>query len=69
MTNNDRILSLIKERLEKGAEEYGEQVPIHSKSRDNLKESVEEALDISVYLCAFLLKLKDEYNKDKESWF
>jgi len=54
MTNNDQILSMIKERLDIGAKKYGEQVPIDG-TRDNLKESIEELLDLCVYLSAFAL--------------
>jgi len=39
MKNNDKILKLIRQRLDDGAKKYGEQVPIDG-SRDNLKESI-----------------------------
>ena len=57
MNNNKKILDLIQKRLKIGAVKYGEQVPIDG-SRDNLIESIEEALDLSVYLAAVLLELK-----------
>lgn len=60
MKNNQKILKLIKQRLEDGAKKYGEQVPIDG-SRDNLKESIEELLDLCVYLSAVALELHEKY--------
>ena len=54
MTNNDQILQMIKDRLDIGAKKYGEQVPIDG-TRDNLKESIEELLDLCVYLSSVAL--------------
>lgn len=62
-----RIKVLMKERLEVGAESYGDEVPIteedlfrweekHQKTRDNLSEGLEEQLDGIVYLVADYLK-------------
>lgn len=64
MKNNDKILKLIKQRLEDGAKKYGEQVPIDG-SRDNLKESIEELLDLCVYLSAVALELHEKYRNAK----
>lgn len=64
MKNNDKILKLIKQRLEDGAKKYGEQVPIDG-SRDNLKESIEELLDLCVYLSAVALELHEKYQNAK----
>ena len=58
--NNQKILELIQQRLESGAKKYGEQVPIDG-SRDNLKESIEELLDLCVYLSAVTLELHEKY--------
>ena len=61
--NNDLILDLIKERLRVGAERYHQNVPImpsHDIRRDNFYEAVEEALDLSVYLAAYMLRLMEE---------
>ena len=61
--NNDLILELIKKRLEVGAEQYHQNVPIMPKddiTRDNFYEAVEEALDLSVYLSAYMLRLMEE---------
>jgi len=61
--NNDLILDLIKERLRVGAERYHQNVPIMPSDdirRDNFYEAVEEALDLSVYLAAYMLRLMEE---------
>ena len=64
MTNNDQILSMIKERLDIGAKKYGEQVPIDG-TCDNLKESIEELLDLCVYLSAVALELHKNYTNNE----
>jgi len=80
-TNNDLILNLIKERLKLGALEYHQDVPVMPSddiTRDNFYEAVQEALDLSVYLSAYMLRLMeekerregepttaDEYNKEE----
>ena len=61
--NNDLILDLIKERLRVGAETYHQNVPIMPRddiTRDNFYEAVEEALDLSVYLSDYMLRLMEE---------
>ena len=61
--NNDLIIDLIKDRLKIGAERYHQNVPILPQddiTRDNFYEAVEEALDLSVYLAAFMLRLMNE---------
>jgi len=62
--NNQKILELIQQRLDIGAVKYGEQVPIDG-SRDNLKESIEEVLDLCVYLAGVMLELHEKYEKLK----
>lgn len=64
MTNNQRILELISKRLDIGAKKYGNQVPVDG-SRDNLKESIEELLDLCVYLSAVALELHEQYKNEK----
>ena len=59
---NEKILRLIKQRLIKGEQKYGHQNVVND-GRDFLKESLEEALDCSVYLAARLLEL-DEKEKN-----
>ena len=72
-----RIETLIKGRLEIGAESYGEEVPItaedissweerHKKLRDNLSEGVEEILDAIVYTIADYLKPAPSLNSREE---
>ena len=75
MNMNLRILDLIGKRLIKGKKRYGKE-NISSDGRDFLQESLEEALDCSVYLAALLIEIQhideddyepttaDEYNKD-----
>ena len=61
--NNDLIIDLIKKRLDIGAEQYHQNVPIMPRddiTRDNFYEAVEEALDLSVYLSAYMLRLMEE---------
>lgn len=61
--NNDLIIELIQERLKLGAQRYHQNVPILPKddiTRDNFYEAVEEALDLCVYLTAFMLRLMKE---------
>ena len=59
---NKKILKLIEQRLLIGEKKYGHQNVIND-GRDFLKESLEEALDCSVYLAARLLEL-DEKEKN-----
>tara|TARA_R110002020_G_scaffold263694_2_gene478379 strand:+ start:1405 stop:1893 length:489 start_codon:yes stop_codon:yes gene_type:complete len=61
--NNDLIIDLIQKRLDKGKEQYHQNIPIMPKddiTRDNFYEAVEEALDLSVYLSAYMLRLMEE---------
>ena len=59
---NKKILKLIEQRLIIGERKYGHQNVVND-GRDFLKESLEEALDCSVYLAARLLEL-DEKEKN-----
>ena len=54
---NDEVATLIQERLDKGAEKYGRDIPLNDK-RDFLQESIEEALDKAIYLACFLIQIK-----------
>ena len=70
---NNKILKLIEQRLKKGEKSDGKE-NIASDGRDFVQESLEEALDCSVYLAAHLIEIMDEndyerttadeYNKD-----
>lgn len=54
---NDKVATLIQERLNKGAEKYGRNIPIND-NRDFLQESIEEALDNAIYLACYLIQIK-----------
>ena len=53
---NDKIIELIKQRLDVGKREYGEQLDVFD-GRDWEKETLEELLDACVYLSSAILKL------------
>jgi hypothetical protein len=56
--DNNHIISLIEERLEKGKREYNQEVDVHD-GRDWLQEAVEELLDACLYLSAQIIKIKE----------
>lgn len=65
--SNAQVIDLIKGRLDLGQEKYGQSIPIRGEGgRDNLKESLEEVLDLAVYLGATLLELQAEKEKQKK---
>ena len=55
---NEEVLSLIKNRPDKGAKKYGEEILVTDK-RDFILESLEEILDTCVYLACKLIQLKE----------
>lgn len=55
---NEEVLNLIKNRLDKGAKKYGEEILVTDK-RDFIVESLEEILDTCVYLACKLIQLKE----------
>lgn len=55
---NDEIIRLIKTRMDKGRKEYGHGL-LQNAGYDWLQEALEEALDLSVYLSAKLIELKN----------
>jgi hypothetical protein len=59
MDCNDEIITLIKQRMEKGRKEYGHGI-VQNSGYDWLKEALEEALDLSVYLSAKLIEINNE---------
>ena len=66
MSNNQKVMALIKERLDIGAKSYGNEIPLAGEEgRDNLKESLDEALDLAVYLSATILELIDKRDTPK----
>ena len=54
---NDRIVDLIKERMEKGRAQYGHGLKEDS-GYDWVQEALEEALDLSIYVAARLVEIK-----------
>ena len=62
---NKKILQLIEQRLLIGEKKYGNENVIND-GRNFLKESLEEALDCSVYLAARLIELIDSEGKEKQ---
>tara|TARA_R110002020_G_scaffold368307_2_gene580149 strand:- start:1296 stop:1742 length:447 start_codon:yes stop_codon:yes gene_type:complete len=61
MTVNNKIIDLIQGRLNKGQAEYNREVPIRrERGKTNIAESIEEILDLVVYLTAYLLELEED---------
>jgi hypothetical protein len=60
---NKEVIKRIKERLEKGQRTYNKELTLND-TRNYLKEAVEEALDLVVYLAAHLIRLEEEDGKD-----
>lgn len=56
---NDKIIELIRERLELGAKKYGHE-NIASDDRDFIQESLEEVLDCMVYASCKLIEIKEK---------
>ena len=58
--NNESIINLIQARLDFGASKYLQNVPVMPEddiTRDMFYEAIEEVLDLSIYLGAFMLRL------------
>ena len=55
---NDKIIELVRERLELGAKKYGHE-NIVSDDRDFIQESLEEILDCMVYVSCKLIEIKE----------
>ena len=76
MNSNKRFIKKIEDRIEGAKSKYGDTIPLNGeKFRDNFKEAIEEALDLSVYLavCTFetqeyLERYKIAYNLLMEYW-
>jgi len=60
---NKEVISLIEERLEKGAYKYGGGIRV-SDNRDWLQEALEEMLDFSVYISAQIIIMKKRRNAE-----
>jgi hypothetical protein len=55
---NEEIITLIRQRMDKGRKEYGHGL-VQNSGYDWIKEALEEALDLSVYLSAKLIEIKN----------
>jgi hypothetical protein len=53
---NDRIVELIKERMAKGRAHYGHGL-LEDSGMDWVKEALEEALDLAIYVSARLVEV------------
>jgi len=54
------VIEMIKNRLDVGQERYNGNIPrTGEQGRDNLKESLEEALDLAIYLSAEIISILD----------
>ena len=62
MDCNQEIISLVKSRMEKGRKEYGHGL-LQNAGYDWVQEALEEALDLSIYLSAKLIEIKNEEAK------
>jgi len=62
MDCNSEIISLVKSRMEKGRKEYGHGI-LQNSGYDWIKEALEEALDMSIYLSAKLIEIQNEEAK------
>jgi len=56
---NKEIIDAIKERLEHGKKEYPEELDIND-GREWVQEALEEALDLTVYITAKLMQIKQD---------
>lgn len=63
MRMNELILDKIKERLDEGTRKYGEEI-LASDKRKFTAESLEEALDMVVYLSAALIRLEYKHERN-----
>jgi hypothetical protein len=55
---NKEIIQLIESRMEKGRKQYGHGL-LQNAGYDWVKEALEEALDLSIYLSAKLIEIRD----------
>lgn len=68
LDTNVKVLRLINKRIELGQRKYKGSIPIKGEGgRDNLKESLEEALDMCVYLSATILELIEARNEKRNT--
>ena len=58
MESNQEIIRLIESRMEKGRTQYGHGL-LKNSGYDWVREALEEALDLSIYLSAKLIEIQD----------
>lgn len=58
MDCNEEIMKMISARMEKGRKEYGHGL-VQNSGYDWVKEALEEALDLSIYLSAKLIEIRN----------
>ncbi len=58
-SNNQKISDMIEERLDEGAKQYGQQVPLDN-SRNHTRDALEEILDMAVYIAAKLIEIEEK---------
>ena len=65
MNNNEKVLKLLKDRLDQGQREYGQHIPLTGeKGRNNFEESLYEILDSLIYLaCEIVTILQNRGHK------
>jgi hypothetical protein len=59
---NDEILDLIKKRMDMGRKNYGHGL-LEDSGYDWVKEALEEALDLSIYVAARLVEVSRKHNE------
>jgi hypothetical protein len=57
MEMNDEIITLIRERMDRGRKQYGHGL-VENSGYDWVKEALEEALDLSIYVVAKLVEVR-----------
>ena len=68
MDCNEQIVNLIKSRMEKGKQQYGHGL-LQDSGYDWVKEALEEALDLSIYISAKLVEIKkQDVDRARQIW-
>jgi hypothetical protein len=65
LSNNERVMKKIQERFNLGALRYQTEIPINT-GRDYMKESLEEILDLIIYLATKLIEMDSNQDPDPE---
>ena len=64
LDNNERVMKKIQERFDLGAKKYQNQIPINT-GRDYMKESLEEILDLIIYIATKLVEMDPDKDIDQ----